>query len=630
MTKDAPGTRLPFDTEPDGPSESGNILSNPANWPIAYHTIKNMKPVQVAGIIERQARHAVIPRLPVDFDERYERRVPETLSTNTEAICQNLLKLQDELSDRERRRYRARFTEMLEGRYTFLGRTIEFEGGIDWEHEKLEMYPLLWQLKLQSFMHLEWLLFGYASPSAAPECGAQLERQIAAWVMANPIGESQYLRRSWIPHSVSLRILNWSRYAAWVSQTETAQALGRLYRQIYKNALFLSNHIEHEVGGNHLIENAIGLIIAGVLFQAHDTGWIEQGMKLLQQAGDDQFLADGGHFERSPMYHLMVLRRYATAYDLVADHGGSSTRIKRTAERALGFLSEIVGPDGTIPLLNDAVYGEQIEAQTCLAYADACALTPRAVSLDHPSGSGYRKLTSDAGTLLIDCGEVGPPHLPAHSHNDQLSVLLWVDGYPLLADTGVYDYAPTPRRQFARSVRAHNTAQCGDVEPIPIAGRYLMGKRTSTEIDHAGERSIRATCQRTPIVGTAYEHEREIESTAGTWQIADEIRSQSENAVTVRFHFHPAVTVRATAKDTDGYVCCVDNGALAEIRFPSDVDCELTRSVIFEQYGRERYRPMIEVTARTNEPILTRISSLRTSNETEPRDNRTRAGASGR
>lgn len=609
MIKDRPEPAVASDAEPEEVIGSLDVFSNPTNWTIFYHTAKNMKAVQLAGIVERKARHAVIPRLPVDFDERYERQVPGKLSSNPEPIYQNLLKLRDELTDRERRRYQVRFAKTLDGSYTFLNRTIEFEDSIDWDHEKLEEYPILWRLKLQSFAHLEWLVLGYDSPGTAPEFGAQFERQISSWAAANPIGEPEYLRRSWIPHSVSLRILNWSRYAAWCSQTDSESVPEQLYREIYKNALFLSNHVEHDLGGNHLIENAIALIMAGVLFEDDNTGWMRDGLEILKQAGNTQFLADGGHFERSPMYHVMALRRYVTAYDLTSDRTISRTRIKHTAERALGFLSEIMEPDGTIPLLNDSVYREQIEAETCLAYANRCALTPRTISLEHPAGSGYRKLTSDAGTLLIDGGDVGPPHLPAHSHNDQLNILLWIDGHPLLTDTGVYDYARTPRRQFARSVRAHNTAQYGDVEPIPIAGSYLMGRRTSTEVVHTTDQSIQVTCRRDPVVGTTYEHERKIESDSNAWTISDEIRSESEERVTVRFHFHPAITI--SVEDTDRYICSVNDEALAEIEFLSDAERQISRSKIFEQFGKERYRRMVEVTSKTNETILTRISSAK-------------------
>nr|WP_276252154.1 heparinase II/III-family protein [Halomicroarcula sp. SHR3] len=79
--------------------------------------------------------------------------------------------------------------------------------------------------------------------------------------------------------------------------------------------------------------------------------------------------------------------------------------------------------------------------------------------------------------MLVDGGQPGPAHLPGHTHNDGLSVAFWADGKRLLTDTGTRGYAPTNQREYARSVAAHNTVQYGDVEPMPVGGSYLLGRR---------------------------------------------------------------------------------------------------------------------------------------------------------
>ncbi|MFC6721159.1 alginate lyase family protein [Halobacteriaceae bacterium SHR40] len=578
----------------------------PDDWSLIYHTLRNMKARQLGGILERKARHAVVPRLPVDFDDRYARQVPESLSVTTAPISQNLRTLGSALTTAERKRYRRRFEDTLDGRFTFLNRTIEFDDGIDWDHGALDEYPLLWRLKLQSFQHLEWLTLGYESPTAAPAVGETVARQLRSWAAANSIGEQNYLRRSWIPHAVSMRILNWSRYAAWAEQAPQTAVPEQLYGEIFRNALFLSNHVEYEVDGNHLIENAIALLMAGVLFGDHDTGWTEQGLALLKQVGTQQFLADGGHFERSPMYHVMALRRYVTAYDLLSGRASGLGEIERIASEAMGFLTALTSPDGAIPLLNDSVYREQLSARACLAYAEACSLEPRRVNLDHPDGSGYRMLTSGGSTLLVDVGEPGPPHLPGHSHNDQLSVLLWIDGDPLLTDTGVYDYGSNARRRYARSVRAHNTAQYGTVEPIPIGGSYLMGKRSTVAVGRCDDRSVRATCERRAR-GPNYSHHRTVTATAEGWEITDHIDADQTAEYTVRYHFHPDIDV---FPNQDGFTAQTDGRAVAKFQFSGVSDRALTTSPYFEAYGHERDRPAIELSTSTTNKTITKIIIL--------------------
>ncbi|WP_123621990.1 alginate lyase family protein [Halorubrum sp. CSM-61] len=627
----------------DGSDDGRGLLRRPEDWSVAFHTIANMQPIQLAGIAERRLRHAVVPRLPVDFDERYDRRVPDDLSVTSGPIRANLDRLRESLSEAERADYRTMADEAAAGRYTFLDRTIDFGDDIDWDRAAIDEEPIFWRLKLASFEGFERLALGHESPTGLDGVRSRLEAQASDFDASNPIGEPAYLRRSWTPHSVSLRILAWSRYVAWCDGDDGTEVPDRLVRMIYRNALFLANHVEHEIGGNHLIENAAALIAAGVLFRDHGTGWIRSGREILKRAGNEQFLADGGHFERSPMYHVTVLRRYATAADLLSAVGRPTTAVETVAEHGMGFLSSLVEPTGEIPLLNDSVHGEAIRAASCLAYCRACSLTPTTRSRRHPQGSGYRTISAGDGTLLFDVGDVGPPHLPAHSHNDQLGVLLWIDGRQVLADTGVYDYGANARRQYARSAAAHNTAQYDGVEPIPTAGSYMLGKRTSVAVEADEHDRIAASHARNSLGGPAYEHRRSVATrgaasdsapepasegeTATGWRIIDRVTGAPDATYTVRYHFHPSVDVRGSpvppadaAPDaepdpeselrsgTEGLAIRADGDRIASIRFPGTERVRLTESPYFPEYGKERLRPMIAVTKPTGEKVRTLLT----------------------
>lgn len=594
-------------TQSDEETEDGRLsfFTNPLNWPLFYHTAKNMKARQLVGIAERKARHAVIPRLPMDFDERYEQNIPNELVVTPTPIAANSDLLRDSLSPSERERYRNLVGEALEGELTFLNRTIDFGDEIDWDHELLEEYPLLWRLKLQSFEFLEWAVLGFEDPSEAGDIHDRFQRWLLSWAESNPIGDTKYLRRSWIPHSVSLRVLNWSRYAAWCEQGDISVD-NELYRHIYKNSIFLENHIENEVGGNHLIENGIALLMAGVLFKEINKRWIEVGSKILNNACRTQFLSDGGHFERSPMYHLMVLRRLVTAYHLIRRCRSRPDFRQNSVKKAVKFLKIISEPDGCIPLLNDSVRREQISAMACRRYANACGLSPKWDTSDELEGSSYLKLKSGISTMLVDVGKAGPSHLPAHSHNDYLSVLLWIDGEALLTDTGVYDYSPTPRRQYSRSISAHNTVQYEDVEPTPIGGSYLMGKRATVDLVKKERDYLLASCSRETLIGPSYQHSREITVSNNNWAINDSVKSKERGTYTVRYHLAPDVEV----EESENTFNIINNGriVLATFRFEgaSGIDC--SESAYFERFGTQQMRPVISVKADAGGSITTYIS----------------------
>lgn len=551
-------------SEQDSQVSRVSFVPSPDRWPLLLHTAINMQSQQLSGILERKLRHAVIPRVPIDFDERYERRIPDSFQPSPEPVAGNLRTLRECLSDDERETHQRLVRESAEGVVTFLNQPIDFgtSRNLDWDHPKLDEYPLLWRLKLQSFEFLKWLTLGFDGPTDAPEADAQIRSWLLSWSEANPIGEEHYLRRSWIPHSVSLRILNLCRYCAWCEHAGVDLPV-ELYRLLFKNALFLENHVEYDIGGNHLIENAVALTIAGVFFEDHDTTWVERGTSILENAAVEQFLEDGGHFERSPMYHVMVLTRYLTVVHLLERAEiKPPARIRHTAESGVGFLRAIRPPDDRIPLLNDSVYGEEVELPSCLRYASRIGIEADDPNQPHIlDASGYYWLGRGKTRMLIDGGPVGPSHLPAHSHNDQLAFLLWIDGRPVITDTGTYEYAPTERRQYSRSVRAHNTVQVNDTEPIDIGGQYLMGRRSKPSVRLIkGERetTFQGTFHKRSISGTAYTHDRRIVARDDAWFVRDKV--DSNDPFTSRLHFHPDVSIRKT----DNGSCAINVDSTSE------------------------------------------------------------------
>lgn len=216
--------------------------------------------------------------------------------------------------------------------------------------------------------------------------------------------------------------------------------------------------------------------------------------------------------------------------------------------------------------------------------------------------------------MLIDVGDVGPPHLPAHSHNDHLSLLLWIGGKQVLADTGVYDYGGNERRQYSRSVRSHNTVQYADAEPIPIGGSYLMGRRTAVDVLERGTSGVEAKYSRDTTVGPRYEHRRKVFATGSGWKVVDSVQSDETDSYTVRYHFHPSIDVCETNGSSHEFVVCGDGSELARFGFAGGSEHRLVRTPYFERFGREQYRPSIEVESDTDTDICTRVDIIQRDN----------------
>ena len=75
---------------------------------------------------------------------------------------------------------------------------------------------------------------------------------------------------------------------------------------LWRGLRHLQANIEDDVLGNHVIRNARGLVAGGAAFG--EQRFVDRGLALLKRELRQQVLPDGGHYERSPVYHLLVLR----------------------------------------------------------------------------------------------------------------------------------------------------------------------------------------------------------------------------------------------------------------------------------------------------------------------------------
>ncbi|NUL58768.1 hypothetical protein GJ612_24855, partial [Escherichia coli] len=137
----------------------------------------------------------------------------------------------------------------------------------------------------------------------------------------------------------------------------------------------LSQMLEFHLFGNHLFANAKALIFAGVFFSGKQAEYyLELGLNILDKELNEQILSDGGHFERSPMYHNIILNdildlcNLAQVYEIV--HLRKRLNIW-TAKiyKMLEFSSAMSHPDGNISFFNDSTFGISPTHSQLMLYA---------------------------------------------------------------------------------------------------------------------------------------------------------------------------------------------------------------------------------------------------------------------
>jgi hypothetical protein len=258
----------------------------------------------------------------------------------------------------------------------------------------------------------------------------------------------------WHPYPLSTRAGNWIAALALAPAAGSAPVVASLWRQL----AHLERNVEDDVLGNHVIRNARALVLGGVAFGAPRL--LARGRRLLARELPEQILADGGHYERSPVYHLVVLRDL-----LEIDAAAPGSVPDEVLEGMRRFAAALLRPDGEPALFNDGT----------LDLAPRLELPPAADGLAVFPDTGYAVVRRDGLWLAFDCGPPSPEFLPAHAHADALSFQLWLDGQPVVVDPGMPTYAAGEERDWFRGTRAHSTVALGGRDQFELWGAFRSG-----------------------------------------------------------------------------------------------------------------------------------------------------------
>src|SRR5215470_18045025 len=425
----------------------------------------------------------------------------------------------------------ARAAALACGRFAYVGRAVDYSAGIDWRDPTASP---LWAFNLHYLRSVLDLALTGRSDAARRILDAWAARFARRW---DPV--------AWHPYPASLRLTNLCFAAMHLRSFDAlgpgADALAATH------AAYLLRHLERDLRGNHLLENACALLVASVCLRgplARRCGAMARA--LLTAEVPEQVRADGSHFELSPMYHLLALERCLQALVLLdRDEPLARNTLAPAVARMARFLAGILCPDGDIPPIGDAVRGFAPPPAALLALAERFAAV-RPVS----PASGVASF-DDAGLhvfraarlwAIFDAGPVCAEYLPGHGQADSLTVEVWCDGACVVGDPGVHEYTG-PERAWGRSSRAHSTLTVDDADTSEVYGSFRVGGRARVTRVVREPSAVSATLE--PF-GVAARLSRRI-ALAGKphsgLEITDCAAAPGGRAVRSRLHLHPAVAV---------------------------------------------------------------------------------------
>lgn len=488
-----------------------------------WHTLRFLRSSQLFWrmfySVRRQCRLYRVPRIsdpPPSFNPEALRRLSEFLEQCNRF---NLHRVSD-------------IGALRDQSFCFLNKPAKNTGEIPWRDRQ---YPKLWLYQLHSFSYGRDFAINAAADVYLGDRDRALD-WVRDWIGRNPPGA----RPAWDAGPVSDRLLNWALLAAAFKLNDA------VVRSSYCcQTRWLEHWLEYDLRANHLLKNACALTLAGEVLNDQHT--LARGMRLLEEQVKEQFLPDGGHFERSPMYHLQALWDALLVYAVLEE---KPEFLESALADMTSFLEAILHPDGDIPLFGDSVLRAGPPTQALLRLARHTLAMTSTLSSGRKAGhaleaSGFYVLgdPDKKHCMIVKTAPPSPPYQPGHSHADLFSYELSLAGQRLIVDSGVHGYAESPLRDYCRSTRAHNTAQLDDLEQCETWHTFRIARRPQSFSAQFYASDDGSTLEAVFAHYAGFRHRRVIHFDRKTcsWEIHDTMQaSPGEHELKSFVHFHPA------------------------------------------------------------------------------------------
>ena len=392
-----------------------------------------------------------------------------------------------------------------------------------------------------------------------------LQRElIARWIAENPPPSGN----GWEPYPVSLRIVNWIKWHLSGECLDDA-----MLNSLAMQARWLMGHVEWHLLGNHILANAKALIFAGLFFGGEEADiWLQQGLAIYERELPEQILADGAHFELSPMYHAIILEDLLDLVNLSRHYGHADRPVLRDlpelVQRMRCWLALMTHPDGGPAFFNDAAFGIAASRDEIEAYAGRLGLPSMAApgeGLHHMSQSGYVRVNLGDMAAILDVASVGPDYIPGHAHADTLSFEFSLGGERVIVNGGTSTYAPGAEREAQRATHAHSTVEIDGENSSEVWSAFKVARRARiTSLAVRAEPPFEITASH-----DGYRRLTDRNVHARTWRmgersltVADKV-SGSHRIAVARFHLVPGATISIGPNRLSGGITTANGRSIA-------------------------------------------------------------------
>lgn len=282
---------------------------------------------------------------------------------------------------------------------------------------------------------------------------------------------------------------------------------------IWQHMMYTESQLEfsHLIRSNHYLSNIIGLHCMATFLDGPGMEKRRADYRLrIQREMFRQVYEDGGDYEASFSYHLLVTQMFASAYQLMlADKYVPTSRFTARLALMFRYLSALADENGRIPHVGDSDDGrvelltsdlkqmvnvprEERDSLLVPGYVglgnalfntnsagdsseaawyglSAHEATEPADRVSIFSSSGVAVSRNEDSHVVFCAIPNGIGGGGSHTHNDKLSAVIRIRGYELFCDSGTFWYTRnTVMRNRYRSTSAHNTVMIDGTEQNEI------------------------------------------------------------------------------------------------------------------------------------------------------------------
>ena len=303
------------------------------------------------------------------------------------------------------------------------------------------------------------------------------------------------------------------------SDLMTPELHAKIAYSFYEHALVLCDmsprywpHANH----NHYIHEMLGLFEIACLFPDFNESdaWREFALKELLRCAKAQFTEDGGQIEGSPHYHYCCLKMFFDFFEAARGFGVAvSEEITNICKKAVDYMIAAVGPDGMLSTIGDSPFHNICESVAtyyyrCFGELGATAklfgvnshydknVIPEEVQAaarelsENAPGEDNRQRQIDQYFARTGWGSEDSafsflchsPIFNGHSHQDLMSVELYLQGDSVIVDPSYYTYRECEERKLFKSPEYHSTLTFDNKPPFEYVDRWRYSPQKEGKI----------------------------------------------------------------------------------------------------------------------------------------------------